>query len=102
MRGIACPLCGSTLSDVYDTRQGEECVTRKRRCINEHTFETKERAGDLILPPRPATEAKSVSIRAALRKGESPEDIAKRLDCSLSYVHNIGRQIIRSLKGTSS
>lgn len=84
------------MSDIYDTRQGEDSVVRKRKCFKGHAFITTETAGEPIpAPAKREGSLLSVQIRAALNRGEDPEAIAQKLGASVSYVYQIGRQIIR-------
>lgn len=40
--GVPCPDCGSTLSEVMETRTLLNQIRRRRRCFNEHLFTTYE------------------------------------------------------------
>lgn len=41
-KGLLCPVCGTSLSEVSVTRKGFGCVVRKRKCFNDHTYVTEE------------------------------------------------------------
>ena len=42
-KGIRCPTCGSRRSRVYDSRQHNEGIKRRRKCRKGHRFATLEK-----------------------------------------------------------
>ena len=46
---MKCPVCGSPLNQVVETRVRDTYVYRRRRCFNQHPFTTHER----IQPKKP-------------------------------------------------
>lgn len=40
---MKCPVCGSPLNQVVETRVRDTYVYRRRRCFNEHLFTTHEK-----------------------------------------------------------
>ena len=44
--GISCPYCGTNTHEVSQTLAGVNCLVRRRKCFNGHTFVTQEGIGE--------------------------------------------------------
>lgn len=45
---MRCPVCGTRLMEVLQTRREPDATIRLRQCYNEHKFETKEQVSRIV------------------------------------------------------
>lgn len=70
--GLVCEHCGTTLSDVAETRAADGHIRRVRVCFNGHRFTTRETAVRM-LPVRDKERGEKITKLLALRESQPKE-----------------------------